>query len=143
MKKIPCSSPCLGKGLKKILIALLCVQFLVYTSACSLFVNHYQTIGIATDPPGAQIVVNGSAVGAAPVQAQVVRDQNAQILATKPGYQLVTRQTTMRISPWGVLDIVGGCFWLVPFFGLLGPGAWKQTPENITITLPPAEQRVQ
>lgn len=35
----------------------------------------------------------------------------------------------------GVLDVVGGCLFLVPFIGLATPGAWSLDETDVTISL--------
>ena len=45
------------------------------------------------------------------------------------------------MSTLGILDIVGGAIWLVPFFGLLSSAAYEHDPTEIGITLEP-EQKV-
>jgi hypothetical protein len=39
----------------------------------------------------------------------------------------------------GILDIVGGCLFLVPFLGLLSSGAWKHDPDKYGIILEPGK----
>jgi len=40
-----------------------------------------------------------------------------------------------KISGTGVLDIIGGCFFLVPFLGVLGAGFWELDPDSVTVYL--------
>ena len=42
-----------------------------------------------------------------------------------------------KISTTGVLDIVGGCFLLVPFLGLVAPGFWSLDTDQVAIAVPP------
>lgn len=112
---------------------------LIQLSGCSLFVGSRQSITVASDPAGAEILINGENFGASPATGTIRRDEPASIMVRKKGYETVTRSTSTRLSGWGIVDIIGGVIWLVPFFGLLGAGAWKQEPTNISVALPEKE----
>ncbi len=48
------------------------------------------------------------------------------------------------MSTTGILDLIGGCVLLIPFFGLLFPGAHELDENNISIVMekeppPPSE----
>jgi TRAP-type mannitol/chloroaromatic compound transport system permease small subunit len=40
------------------------------------------------------------------------------------------------MSTTAMLDIVGGIFFLFPFIGLFGPGAWDLDSTNVVIAVP-------
>ena len=52
-------------------------------SAC----GHYQTIGIETDPPGAQVYLDGNPVAKTPTSLQVGRDRAHTIYLKREGYK--------------------------------------------------------
>ena len=56
-------------------------------------------------------------------------------MATKEGYLPATRQIGTKMSFTGILDIIGGCIILFPFFGLLFPGSHELDQSNISIAL--------
>jgi hypothetical protein len=53
----------------------------------------------------------------------------------KPGYQTEYRTGDRTLSTLGILDIIGGWFLLVPFFGLLSSAAWEHDPDTFGIVL--------
>lgn len=112
---------------------------LLATAGCSFLVSSQQRITVTSDPPGARVIINGNVAGVTPLQTSIARREEALIMVSKPGYQTVTRTTTKSLSATGVVDIIGGVFLLVPFLGLLAPGAYEQEPVNIGVTLPEAE----
>ena len=117
----------------------LLLVLMVELSGCSLFVSSRQRITVSSDPSGAEVLVNGENLGGSPATGTIRRDEPATIMVRKKGYETVTRSTSGRLSAWGIVDIIGGVIWLVPFFGLLGAGAWKQEPTNIAVVLPEKE----
>jgi PEGA domain-containing protein len=106
-----------------------------YFCACSLFGPHSQTITVSSSPPGASVYVNGENVGTTPLRTKVPRREELLVEVRKPGYQTAYRTADRTLSTLGMLDIVGGFFLLVPFFGLLSPAAWVNEPETFGITL--------
>jgi len=52
-------------------------------SACS----HYQFVGVETDPPGAQIYLDGHLVGRTPMQLEVSRDAAHMVYLKREGYR--------------------------------------------------------
>lgn len=129
------SMPNFYRGVARMLLFVMLIQL----SGCSLFVSSRQSITVASDPSGAEILINGENFGASPATGTIRRDEPASIMVRKKGYETVTRSTSTRLSGWGIVDIIGGVIWLVPFFGLLGAGAWKQEPTNISVALPEKE----
>jgi hypothetical protein len=107
----------------------------VYAVGCSFVVPPNQSITINSNPSGAEVHLNGNFVGVTPGQYSVPRNQEQNVMITKDGYNPAMRTTTRQLSTTGILDIIGGILFLLPFLGLLSAGAWEQTPDNITVTL--------
>ena len=59
------------------------------------------------------------------------------ITVSKEGYQTVMLSSNCTLSTFGVLDLVGGFFLLVPWVGLLAPGAFTLDNQNFTYHLIP------
>lgn len=105
-------------------------------SGCSLFMPWNQTISINGNPPDANVVVNGNTINA-PGTVRVRRDKNVSIVVTKNGYQPFFMTSGYSLSACGILDIIGGFFWIVPLFGLLAPGAYRLDSDNFSYALTP------
>ena len=121
------------------LISLVAISF--YMAGCSLFGPRNQSIGVSSDPPGAKVIASGKPVGTTPLYFEAQRGENMLIEVQKSGYQTQYRTLSRRMSTLGILDIVGGAIWLVPFLGLLSSAASEFEPAEIGITLEP-EQKV-
>ena len=112
-----------------------------YLAGCSLFGPRSESIGVSSDPPGARVIASGKPVGTTPLYFEAQRGDNLLIEVQKSGYQTQYRTLSRKMSTLGILDIVGGAIWLVPFFGLLSSAAWEHDPAQIGIILDP-EQKV-
>lgn len=108
---------------------------LCYTAGCSLFGPRSESIGVSSDPPGARVIASGKPVGTTPLYFEAQRGDNLLIEVQKSGYQTQYRTLSRRMSTLGILDVVGGAIWLVPFFGLLSSAAYEHDPAEIGITL--------
>jgi PEGA domain len=118
-----------------------CVLGVVAASGCSLFTGKTQNVSVTSDPPGAKVTINGGLVGASPVVYNVKRSEPVSVMVSKEGYDTATRSIEPSISTTGIVDIIGGCVWLFPFFGLLAPGAYTLENPNVSVVLSPKESR--
>ena len=96
-----------------------------------------QTLTISSDPEHAQVRVNGEKVGTTPLRVQVRRSEDVLIEARVPGHETGFRTSHRTLSTLGLVDIVGGFFLLLPFFGLLSPAAWEHEPSVYSFILDP------
>ena len=112
--------------------ATICISL---ATGCSLFGPRGQTLTVSTDPPGAQVFINGSPVGEAPLRHRVRRGEDVLVEVRKRGYQTAYHTTRRTLSALGIVDVVGGAVILVPFVGLLSGAAWKHDPAVVGITL--------
>lgn len=116
--------------------ALVCgLLVLQVTAGCSLFGSRWQTVSVASDPPGAQVLIDGAAVGTTPLRHEVRRRDPVAIMVRKPGYKTEVRTTHVSVSPLGIADMIGGCVILLPFIGLLSGAAWEQRPSSVSVVL--------
>lgn len=105
-------------------------------TGCSLLAPRTQTITINGNPANASIVVNGQTLQA-PATVSVRRNKTANIVITKKGYNPAMHSIGHSIGPWGILDIIGGLIFLVPFVGLVSPGAYELDQDNYYYVLTP------
>ena len=106
-------------------------------TGCSIFGGSTQPLMINSDPPGAQVLINGTAAGTTPLQYQVPRRGDLTVEVQKSGYRTQSRVTGRKLSSTGIVDVIRGAFFLLPLLGLIAPGAWEQDPSTIGITLEP------
>lgn len=120
---------------KKVGVLIITILFSTIHSGCSFFVPSHDVVSVITSEEDAQIFINGNLVGRGTAQASVKKNRSVSIMAKKEGFYPATRVIGTMISPTGALDIIGGILILVPFAGLMAPGAWKLEENNISLVL--------
>jgi allophanate hydrolase subunit 1 len=114
----------------------LCAQVLcIALAGCSAFQPATQNVTVATTVPGATIKANGVRVGESPVTFKAKRNQDLNLVATKTGYEHSAMVISRQTSSTFMLDLVGGFFFLVPFIGVLTPGAYELSSTQVEMPL--------
>ena len=121
---------------RRVGVAVLTVCYLNLT-ACSIFGGSSQSLTVNSDPPGANVLINGTLAGTTPLQHQVPRRGDLTVEVQKAGFKPQSRMTGRKLSSVGIVDVIGGALFLLPLLGLIAPGAWEQDPGIIGITLEP------
>lgn len=106
-----------------------------YMAGCSLFGPRSQSIGVSSDPPGAQVFVGEKLMGTTPLHFEVARGDFHIVEVRKPGYQTQSRALSRKMSNLGMLDIVGGYIFLIPLVGLFSSASFEHDPAEIGMTL--------
>jgi hypothetical protein len=105
-------------------------------SGCSVFRSKEQYVRVTTNKPDASIYINGRLAGeGSSGSAFVKRNKTALIVVTKEGSYRVERPVRKSLNKVGILDLIGGCLWLVPFAGLATAGAYSLKEDNIHINV--------
>ena len=126
--------------MKTLLQTLVVVAFGVSQTACSILASRTEQLSVASDPAGARVTMNGMYIGVTPLVYNVRRNDPVSVLVSKDGYEGVTRYVDTGLSGVGIVDTIGGVVFLLPFFGLMAPGAWNLDTPHISVTLPPAKR---
>ena len=113
----------------------LVASLLLSLSGCSAFKSGTQPINVVVSEPDADVYINGQYMGDGQITTRVPRNENLSVMAKKEGCIPVTRNIGTTMSTTGILDLIGGCFILVPFFGLLFPGAHELDENNISLVM--------
>ena len=124
--------------MKSICSTLLVITLLVLQSGCSMFVGSRQDFSVSSNLPDAQILINGEFIGNGNVKTTVPRNRSVSVMVKKDGYYPVTRDIGTKMSTLGVLDIIGGCIFLLPFIGLAFPGSQELDISSVSLILQPA-----
>jgi hypothetical protein len=111
-------------------LSLLCLQ------SCSLFVPSQQSLVVTATDPEAELYVDGVMIGTGTASAEVRRNKSHSIVA-RVGNRTGVATVGSTISVTGVLDIVGGVFFLFPFLGIAGPGFFSLDTDTVTVVVPP------
>jgi|SRR6266446_7322162 len=112
----------------------LVVVALIFMPGCSLFVPKQQAVTIRASDPNADIFVDAENVGKGTISMTLDRTRSHTVTAKANG-RAGAAAINKKISGTGVLDIIGGCIFLVPFLGVLGAGFWELDPDSVTVYL--------
>ena len=119
---------------------LLAAAMLLGPAGCSLFVDSHQSVRIEASDPGARLFVDGQEVGTGSALVPMRRNRTHSVRAEAPDGRVAQGRIRKNISTTGILDIVGGFFFLVPFLGILGPGFWELDPNYLYLKLMPPKE---
>lgn len=119
---------------KKITVILLASAIPALNTSCSLGVGSTQNVTVNSNVP-AKVIANGAPVGTTPVTFPAKRKQPLALIATAPGYTHSTKTVGRQMSDTGIMDAVGGLFFLFPWIGLVSDGAWELQEDNIYMNL--------
>lgn len=117
--------------MKKIITTLLMVSL----TGCSLIQSSTQPVTVVPSNQNAQIYVDGNMIGKGPQTVQLKRNATHSIMAKCPKSAGVAG-IDKSLSTTGMLDIVGGLIFLIPFVGLLSPGAYDLSPTSLSVAIP-------
>ena len=120
------------------LLGLFLAGLVLFTPSCSVFASRLQTVTIRASHPQAEIYVDGQFLGKGTVSADLERDRSHAVTA-KVGDRTSSAHIDTTVSGTGVLDIIGGFIWLVPFVGLFSSGFWSLETSSVEILVPPAQ----
>lgn len=93
-----------------------------------------QDVGFSSSPTGAQVMVDGNAVGKTPVVSRLSRGQNHIVRIELPGYAPYEATLTKQVSGWVWGNIAfGGLIGLA--VDAISGGLYNLTPEQMQATL--------
>jgi hypothetical protein len=120
---------------KSIIAMPMLVVCLISFSGCSLIAPSTTKLSVTSQPPDADIFINGQFAGKGAGSITVPRNQPADILVKKEGFMPTAKTVNTKISTTGVLDIIGGFIFLLPFLGFLGAGSQDLDNHSVNVIL--------
>lgn len=107
---------------------------LVLSGCATLFNEKAPAVSFMSNPPTAQVYVNGAKMGETPCAIKLDTDKEYTIEFRKDGYQTKTYFLTNEIGPvWIILDILGG---FIPIIVDAATGDWYEfSQENVSVSL--------
>ena len=120
--------------MQRLIAGALVIPFLSLTS-CSLVAPSRQSINIIPSAQQAKVYVDGNLIGDGPQTVSMSKSTEHSVMA-KCGYSAGTALVSRSMSMTGILDLIGGFLFLIPFIGLVSPGAWKLDPTTVSIAIP-------
>src|SRR5688500_2709158 len=96
-------------------VCALLVPSMLILQGCSLFASSRQAVAIRASDPNAQILVDNEPVGTGSAAVMLKRNKSHTVMAKSADGKSGVSTINKHISTTGVLDLVGGCIFLVPF----------------------------
>ncbi|MDN3585496.1 PEGA domain-containing protein [Pedobacter aquatilis] len=94
--------------MKRIFIIFAISATLMLSSCATVFTGTKQTVNFKTDPPAADIEVDGAKVGVTPMDVTLKKGFTGQTVSFKlAGYETKTFQPTTTFNPVTVLNVIG------------------------------------
>ncbi len=108
-----------------------------FLSGCSLAASSTQAIAIVPAHSNAEVYVDGQLKGTGAQTIELSKKRSHSVMA-KCGGSSGVATIDRNLSTTGILDIIGGFIILIPFIGLVAPGAWELSPTSISVPIPDA-----
>jgi len=107
---------------------------LVTSSCCTIMLSPQQEVGIASNPSGARIIIDGQDIGKTPLTTSLKRSNNHTVKVELEGYLPYELNLTKSVSGWVFGNIIfGGIIGLV--VDLATGALYVLTPEQIQANL--------
>ena len=103
-------------------------------TGCSAFQSRTQRVTIVPSEPNAKVYLNNNPVGTGKTTLELERNRTYAVSA-RSGDNMGSASIGRRVSGTGVLDIIGGCFFLVPFVGCFTPGFWELDKTIVSVPM--------
>jgi hypothetical protein len=110
--------------------------WLIVLPGCSCFRPSTESVTVSASDSEAEIFADGQHIGTGAGTAHLKRNESHSFMAKMKDGRAGTAQVGRSMSTTATLDIIGGIFFLIPFVGLLAPGAWDLDATSIQIAIP-------
>jgi hypothetical protein len=106
------------------------------TVGCAtMFSGTTQHFAVRTEPSGAQVILNGNYVGATPLQMDIHRDKDLNIVFREPGYPEKALLLRRDFNPVAALNLLSPICWAID----LATGAmFRVEPDTLLVSMDPA-----
>ena len=127
--------------MKKTLFLLFCGAVYLAQGCATIMHGTKQDISIASDPPGAQAVINNNMTVTTPASVALSRKHTYDVQVSKPGYTKKTARIDKNFSAWYLINIpffpVGGFIGLI--LDAVNGAMWNLDPEEVRVNLEAGE----
>lgn len=119
---------------RPVVTACILTLLLALSGCATIITGTHQTVYFKSNPPGADIAIDGQAVGKAPMQTSLSRGGSYKVDFKLEGYEPATIQTDFTFNWWMVGNVIfGGLIGIIVDF-VSGAYLWID-PEHVSVTL--------
>ena len=105
-------------------------------AACASTVNgRRQEVAFSSDPPGAEVIVDGADLGTTPAVINLARHHDHSVRIEKPGYVAYEMTTTSSLTNWGWSYLPIVIFPPAIFILFADDGAFEVVPHEVSAHL--------
>lgn len=118
----------LKQAFRLMVVSLTCLGI----TSCSLFCSGSKTVLVSSNDPNAILRADGQYIGKGSGSASLKKNKT-HIITAQNGTKQGAAMLDSEISITGVLDLIGGICFLVPFLGFLSKGAWTLDKDSVYV----------
>jgi hypothetical protein len=112
------------------------LALLMCCASCASTVNgRRQEVAFSSDPPGAEVIVDGADLGTTPAVIDLARHHDHTVRIEKPGYVAYEMTTTSSLTNWGWTYLPVVIFPPAIFILFADDGAFEIVPHEVTANL--------
>ena len=104
---------------------------LLPAGGCSLFRPAEQAVAVTSSDPQTRILLGNDLMGTGSATLNLRRNRHYRVTAEFADGTTRTVRLSPQVSTTGILDIIGGILFLVPFVGAFSPGFYDLKPTSI------------
>lgn len=116
------------------LVSFALFAFVFLSGSATIISGTNQTLNFQSEPPGAQVILDGQMVGVTPVSVNIPKSRRSSVMFQLDGYQTVTRDLNRRYDTITLLSI----FWDLSTTDLITGAAFEYEPNSFFITMTPS-----
>ena len=116
------------------LVSFALFAFVFLSGSATIISGTNQTLNFQSEPPGAQVIIDGQMVGVTPVSVTVPKSRRSSVMFQLDGYQTITRDLNRRYDPITLLSV----FWDLSTTDLITGAAFEYEPNSFFITMTPS-----
>lgn len=110
---------------------LLVLNVVLFASCSTIFKGTSQSITFSSEPPGAEVLVDGISMGQTPVTIKLKKNKYDSLMLKKSGYVAATRPLDKSYDPLTLLNV----FWDLSTTDLVSGAAFEYEPNQYHFTL--------
>jgi hypothetical protein len=130
------------QSIKQVGSTLVVGALLTLTGCATVLRGTGHGIGISSQPPGAEVIVDNQIHGVTPVSVKLKRKENHQIVVQMDGYEPYAVMLTRQTSGWVFGNILFGPGVIIGLaVDAIAGGMYTLSPDDVSADLLPAESR--
>lgn len=120
------------RAYQRAVAALVLTTFALSSGCATIFTGSSDNVSVMSEPTGGKVYINGNFMGNTPVNLNLKRDKDYNIMVKKDGYEPANATLTRSFNAVAILNLAGLLCWVVD---IVTGAMWKFDQNAITVTL--------